>query len=96
MGGFSGIRRTVPPPPGSEQARIERLVAELKRRGVKSDYCPRCGTFDWEVDFFQQPAASEGTTAPLLGRLVGYIPVASFGCKNCGYMMYHNLTVLEK
>lgn len=95
MAGFSGVRRTVPPPPGSEQNRIDRLVAELKRRGVATDLCPRCGTFDWEVDFFQIPAAPEGFVSPL-GGIKGYAPVACFTCKNCGNIIFHNLLVIEQ
>lgn len=95
MSGFSGIRRTVPPPPGYQQNRIDNLVAELKRRGVTSDRCARCGTVDWNVDFFQLPAAKEGFVSPLGQGIEGYIPVACFSCKNCGYLMYHNLNIIE-
>jgi|HubBroStandDraft_1064217.scaffolds.fasta_scaffold113791_1 hypothetical protein len=97
MSGLSGIRRTVPPPPGAQdQARIDRLIAELKKRGVASDHCQRCGTSDWEVDFFQIPVAYEGVVSPVAGGIKGYVPVACFGCKNCGYLMYHNLLVLDQ
>jgi hypothetical protein len=85
------------PMPSQEnrQDRIDLLVAELRRRGVSSDLCPRCGTSDWEVDFFQIPAAREGFVSPL-GGITGYVPVACFNCKNCGYLIYHNLLVIEK
>ena len=96
MSGFSGIRRsTLPAPPGDPQKRIDKLVDELKRRGVSPDMCPRCRTFDWEVDFFQIPAAYEGFVSPL-GGIKGYAPVACFTCKNCGYLIYHNLLVIEQ
>ena len=95
MSGFSGIRRTVPPPPGYEQERIDGLVAELKQRGVSTDMCPRCRTFDWTVDFFQIAVAHEGWVSPLGQGVTGYLPVACFSCKNCGYLMYHNLKILE-
>jgi hypothetical protein len=95
--GFSGIRRTVPSPISEQQKRIDSLVAELKKRGVSSDQCPRCKTFDWAVDFLQIPAAPEGaggfSTSTLLSMLV---PVAMFTCKNCGHVLYHSLKVLEK
>jgi hypothetical protein len=78
-----------------EQQRIDRLVAELKRRGVTNDRCPRCGTFDWAVSFFQMPAAHEGFVSPFGQGITGYIPVACFNCKNCGYLMYYNLRVIE-
>jgi hypothetical protein len=84
-----------PPEANPQQKRIDLLVAELKRRGVATDLCARCGTFDWEVDFFQIPAAHEGFVSPL-GGLKGYVPVACFTCKNCGYLVYHNLLVIEK
>jgi len=90
--GFSGIRRTGPSPISEQQERIDSLVAELKKRGVSSDQCPRCNTFDWAVDFLQIPAGPEGASA-FLSMLV---PVAMFTCKNCGYVLYHSLKVLEK
>ena len=96
MSGFSGIRRMVPPPPApDEQQRIDKLVAELKRRGVSTDMCPRCRTFDWVVDFFQMPVTQEGFVSPFGQGITGYLPVVSFSCKNCGYLMYHNLKIIE-
>lgn len=98
MSGFSGIRRITPPPlppESNEQTRIDKLVAELKRRGVSTDNCPRCRTFDWSVDFFQMPVAHEGFISPFGQGVSGYLPVACFTCKNCGYLVYHNLKVIE-
>jgi hypothetical protein len=96
MAGFSNIRRTVPPPPSEVQSKIDQLIVELKKRGVASDKCPRCNTFDWAVDFLQIPAGpvgAAGYNVPSPPTL--FIPVASFACRNCGYMMYHNMRVLE-
>ena len=75
---------------------VERALEELKKRNVKNDYCPRCETFDWNVD----PIAI--TVTPLQGIPAG-VPQAYFPaqmtaiqivCKNCGYTMLHNLNVL--
>jgi phage FluMu protein Com len=95
MSGFSGIRKTVSSPPNNEQVRIDKLVAELKSRGVLTDACARCRTFDWSVDFFQMPVAHEGFISPFGQGVSGYLPVACFTCKNCGYLVYHNLKVIE-
>jgi hypothetical protein len=102
MSGLYGIRPSLPPLTGSPQERINQIVAKLKERGVQSDYCPRCNVFDWSVDFLQMPAAPERDAyAALFGHTTpfstspGFIPVACFACKNCGYMLYHDLRVLE-
>lgn len=76
---------------------VDAALAELKKRGVKHDYCPRCETFDWSVD----PVAI--SVIPLKSIPVGlpnaYFPanifVIQIVCKNCGYTMFHNLNVLE-
>jgi hypothetical protein len=96
MSGLSGIGRPTPPP-GSTQQRIDEVVAKLKARGAISDFCPRCGVFDWSVDFFQIPVSPMlAGTYLLMGPQSGLIPAVCFVCKNCGYMMFHNLNVLEK
>ncbi len=98
MSGFSGIgNMTIDPPFGDPQKRIEHLVAELRKRGVASDKCARCNTSAWSVDFFQIPAVQENLVSVSIdGNLRGYLPVACFTCKNCGYIVYHNLRVLEQ
>jgi hypothetical protein len=75
---------------------VDAALAELKKRNVMHDYCPRCETFDWNVD----PVAI--SVIPLRGVPVifpsayfpGYIMAIQIVCKNCGYTMFHNLNVL--
>ncbi len=75
---------------------VERALEELKKRNVKNDYCPRCETFDWNVD------AVAITVTPLQGIpatnppawFPAYIPAIQIVCKNCGYVMFHNLNTL--
>lgn len=75
---------------------VDAALAELKRRNVTHDYCPRCDTFDWSVE----PVAI--SVKPLRGVPTGlpsaYFPaeimVIQIVCKNCGYTMFHNLNVL--
>jgi hypothetical protein len=76
---------------------VNEALAELRKRGVKNDYCPRCETFDWDVE----PIAIN--VIPLRG-VPAFIPHAYFAgqimllqvvCKNCGYTMFHNLNVLN-
>jgi hypothetical protein len=76
---------------------VEVALAELKKRGATHDYCPRCETFDWNVD----PVAI--SVIPLRG-IPAALPSAYFPahvmaiqivCKNCGYTMFHNLNVLS-
>jgi hypothetical protein len=88
----------MPPPPSPAQEQIETVVARLKSRNVTDDYCPRCNTFDWSVDFIQMAAApaSAAVTAGYGGVITGFIPAVCFVCKNCGYMMFHKLDVLDK
>jgi hypothetical protein len=93
-GGFN------PPPLITVDEDVIRLVnealEELKKRGATHDYCPRCSTFDWNVD----PVAIN--VIPLRG-IPAAIPPAYYPahvmaiqivCKNCGYTMFHNLSVL--
>jgi len=75
---------------------IERALDELKKRNVKNDYCPRCDTFDWNVD------AVAVNVTPLQGIPANVpsawfpaaIPAIQIVCKNCGYTMFHNLNTL--
>jgi hypothetical protein len=99
MSGFEGIRRTVPPPPGSAelQQKINEVVAELRSRGLHDDRCPRCRTTNWSVDFFQLPIAPIGAGGYSPGPLLNaFVPVASFTCMNCGNTINHNLKILGK
>ena len=103
MSGFHGIKRQAL----TTQIRIQRALEELKKRGVKSDYCPRCETSDWNVDILEIPANSEmstgggaGPTAQIYPRSVvftpanGVLPLLGIVCKNCGYSIFHNLNIL--
>ncbi len=93
-GGFN------PPPlavldPDAEKL-VEAAIEELKRRNATHDYCPRCETFDWNVD----PVAI--SVIPLRGipaalptaHFPGYVMAIQIVCKNCGYTMFHNLNIL--
>ncbi len=93
-GGFN------PPPlpvldPEAEKL-VEAAIEELKKRNAKHDYCPRCETFDWNVD----PVAI--SVIPLRGipaalptaYFPGYVMAIQIVCKNCGYTMFHNLNIL--
>lgn len=86
------------------QSRINQIIAELKKRGVATDNCPRCAVFDWSVDFLEiaaRPATSPAVPLSSLLRMdssvaaTGFIPAVVFVCKNCGYTMFHNINVLE-
>jgi ribosomal protein S27AE len=76
---------------------VEKALAELKKRNVTHDYCPRCETFDWNVE----PIAIDviplrGVPATLPGSYwPGQINAIQFVCKNCGYTMFHNLNILD-
>jgi predicted nucleic-acid-binding Zn-ribbon protein len=73
---------------------VESALAELKRRKVLHDRCPRCEVFDWNVDIVTMPAYP--VTKPVLGETrPGYLPTLIMLCKNCGYTMLHNLNVLN-
>ncbi len=75
---------------------VNEALEELKKRKVTHDYCPRCETFDWNVD----PVAI--SVIPLRGipaalpsaYFPGYVMAIQIVCKNCGYTMLHNLNVL--
>lgn len=75
---------------------VERALEELKKRNVTNDNCPRCETFDWNVE----PVAIN--VIPLRGipaslpssYFPGHIAAIQIVCKNCGYTMFHNLSTL--
>lgn len=74
---------------------IEKGIEELKKK-VKHDHCPRCDTFDWNVD------AVAITITPLQGIpaaapsawFPSAIPALQLVCKNCGNTILHNLATL--
>jgi hypothetical protein len=98
---MSGFLKT-PPPPQSPKERIQRGVEELKRRGIKGDNCPRCDTSAWNVDLIEVSARSAAAVPS--GQLFprssaydqpgGFIPLLGFVCKNCGFSIFHDLSVL--
>src|SRR5260370_459173 len=51
------------------EAIVRQAVKLLRERGVKDDYCIRCGTNEWNADLVAIPAAS------LLGTLGGLLSV---------------------
>ena len=88
--------------PESPQERISYALEQLKTRGVKSDFCPRCETDDWNVDILEIPVRSAMSKTLLMAVLHNttyapsdFIPVLAIVCKNCGFTMFHNLNVLE-
>jgi hypothetical protein len=105
MGGFQKLGQTVP-----VQSRIERAVAQLKSKGVENDHCPRCNVFDWSVDILDIPVNSAMSAVPLyfLAKVenplhpilspqpTGTFSVLSLVCKNCGYSIFHSLSILDK
>jgi predicted nucleic-acid-binding Zn-ribbon protein len=85
----------------SPQERISNALEALRKRGVKSDYCLRCETNDWNVDILEIPVRSAMSKAVLMTVLNAtsytpsdFIPVLAIVCKNCGFTMFHNLNVL--
>jgi hypothetical protein len=78
------------------QERIAQALAELSKRGVKHDYCPRCDHRDWNVDLLEVPAntaLSESGLPPWSGAS-GYLPLLAVVCTNCGNSIFHNLNIL--
>ena len=75
---------------------VDRALEELRKRNVKNDYCPRCETFDWNVE----PVAInviplEGIPASTaMSYYPSHLAALQIVCKNCGYTMFHNLDVL--
>jgi predicted nucleic-acid-binding Zn-ribbon protein len=78
---------------------VQQALAELRRRGVNNDYCPRCNTPNWNVDLLGIPSTSLYSTGygPVgfpRRQPTGYLPVMAIACTNCGYTVLHNLNVL--
>jgi hypothetical protein len=98
---MSGFLKT-PPPAQSPQERIQKGIEELKRRGIQSDNCPRCATTGWNVDLIEISARSALAIpsgqlfprSPVYEQAGGFIPLLGFACKNCGFSMFHDLSVL--
>jgi hypothetical protein len=86
----------------SPEERIQKAVDELKGRGVKSDHCPRCDTADWNMDLIEVSARSplaipSGQLFPRSSdyqQAGGFIPLLGMVCKNCGFVLFHDLHVL--
>ncbi len=89
------------------QFKIQKALDELKRRGVESDYCPRCNASDWNVDLIEIPASSAMSSFGMSGvggqvfpasiayqQTNGVMPLLGIVCKNCGNTIFHNLNVL--
>jgi predicted nucleic-acid-binding Zn-ribbon protein len=102
MGGFDWIGK-IGPSRTETESRIQKALETIKARGVKNDDCPRCTTFDWNVDLLDISAESAMFVVPggtsfshILGSPpASYLSVLSITCKNCGYTMFHTLNVLE-
>lgn len=75
---------------------VTRALEELSKRNVTNDYCPRCATFDWNVDAVAInviPLQSIPASMPL-SYVPSHMAALQIVCKNCGYTMLHNLEVL--
>lgn len=79
------------------QSIIKKALEKLRAQRVTQDYCPRCSTFDWNVDLLAIPAISlpNPEFKPHLVPQTGYMRLLGFVCKNCGYTMFHNLDMLD-
>ena len=106
MAGIEGVRKR----PLTTEIRIKKALEQMKARGVKDDYCPRCEKFDWSVDLLEIPVNSAMSRLPgavTLGQgsqtipvppwqqTTGALQVLSIVCKICGYTIFHTLNVLE-
>jgi hypothetical protein len=84
--------------PAEANSKIQQALSELAKRGVKSDYCPRCGHLDWNVDIVEIPARSALLYAafPVLASQTeeGFISLLTAVCRNCGNTLFHNLHIL--
>src|SRR4051812_34365675 len=81
------------------RARVDKVILALRQKGASNDYCPRCSSDDWSVDFLQIPAApwrEPNSTSPgfFQAPVIAFnsnIQVVAIQCKNCGYILFHNL-----
>ena len=94
FGSFANLGQSILSP----QVKIQQAIDELKKRGVKNDHCPRCNTFDWNVDLLEIPANSALSVTGLPtfpgGGTSGYLSLLVVVCKKCGNTIFHNLEVL--
>jgi hypothetical protein len=75
---------------------VNQALEVLKNRKVTHDYCPRCETFDWDVEPISIavtplrgiPAATPHAYSPAQILLLQIV------CRVCGYTMFHNLNIL--
>jgi predicted nucleic-acid-binding Zn-ribbon protein len=76
---------------------VQKALEVLKQRNVQhGDICPRCDTFDWDVEPIALnverlagiPAHTEYST------FKNHVMAIQIVCKNCGYTMFHNLKTL--
>jgi len=74
---------------------VNRALEEMQKR-VKNNNCPRCEVFDWTVDPVGIDVIPlEGVPAHMpLSYFPGRITAIQIVCKNCGYTIFHNLSVL--
>lgn len=101
MGQFPfNLEDHVPP-----QEQIQQVIAELRKRGVKvdADSCPRCRKGDFNVDILDINVTSVMSRQNILTSPSSFawtrepnssVKVFSVVCVNCGYTMFHNLSVL--
>jgi hypothetical protein len=80
------------------ELKIDEVLTELARRGVKNDFCARCNAHDWNVDLLEIPAKSalsHGWLPTLPGTGVpGHLSLLAVVCRNCGNTIFHNLEIL--
>lgn len=97
MGGFNNLRNRLLMTLSPED-RVRKVVEALKKKGIQNDYCPRCNAFDWSVDFLEIPATPIQTTYSshnFYQITPSKLSVVAIQCKNCGYLIFHNMDVLE-
>lgn len=95
-----------PKPNQPNEQRVASTIAKLKERGaLKTDLCPQCNVFSWNVDFIalltqktQQDANNPTSTVVSFGpdptAQPYYVPMISLACTNCGYTIMFNLKLL--
>lgn len=99
--GLSKVGTVMPlNPPHSPEMEIiiKQALETLRERKVTNDVCPRCKAEDWAVDLLAIPA--DPLTLKMF-RYAAHIPggrsyleALAISCTNCGYTMFHNLSML--
>src|SRR5258706_13774373 len=83
---------------GTSEEPVSQAMAELHKRGVKHDSCPRCNHNAWNVDLLEVPADSalspEGLSPFPRGSVNGRLSLLALVCSNCGNSIFHNLSIL--